>query len=116
TEITVKEGGHDIYLDRAGLYDVYLDKTNGKVWVMEAGYKPGEEIARLDGNQWMAEVDDMQVIFDFGVTEEGMLCIALPTMDGTGFGLYMTVSMRSKLKTSSPASFFLWDMIGSMMK
>ena len=90
TEITVKEGGHDIYLDRAGLYDVYLDKTNGKVWVMEAGYKPGEEIARLDGNQWMAEVDDMQVIFDFGVTEEDMLCIALPTMDGTGFGLYMT--------------------------
>ena len=90
TEITVKEGGHDIYLDRAGLYDVYLDKTNGKVWVMEAGYKPGEEIARLDGNQWMAEVDDMQVIFDLGVTEEGMLCIALPTMDGTGFGLYMT--------------------------
>lgn len=43
----------------------------------------------LDGKQWIAEMDGMQVLFDFGLAEEGMLAIALPTMDGTGFGLHM---------------------------
>lgn len=43
----------------------------------------------LDGKQWVAEMDGMQVLFDFGLAEEGMLAIALPTMDGTGFGLHM---------------------------
>ena len=43
----------------------------------------------IDGKQWMAEMDGMPVLFDFGLTEEGMLVIALPTMDETGFGLYM---------------------------
>lgn len=43
----------------------------------------------LDGKQWMAEMDGMQVLFDFGIAEEGMLAVALPTMDGSGFGLYM---------------------------
>ena len=43
----------------------------------------------LDGKQWMAEVDGMQVLFDFGLAEEGMLSVGMPSMDGTGFGLYM---------------------------
>ena len=46
--------------------------------------------ASIDGKQWLAEVEGMQVLFDLGVYEEGALVVALPTMDGTGFGLYMT--------------------------
>ena len=42
TEIPVVSGGSDIFVDGAGKYDVYFDKTNGKLWVMAAGYKPGE--------------------------------------------------------------------------
>ena len=96
TEITLKEGGDNIPVKAAeGNYDVYFDKANAKVWVMEPGLKPGETPAEpepeytLDGKQWMAEVDGMQVLFDFGLTEESLLAIGLPTMDGTGFGLYM---------------------------
>jgi hypothetical protein len=37
----------------------------------------------------MAEVEGMQVLFDFGLAEEGMLVVGMPSMDGTGFGLYM---------------------------
>ncbi len=46
--------------------------------------------ASIDGKQWLAEVDGRQVLFDLGVYEEGALVVALPTMDGTGFGLFMT--------------------------
>lgn len=118
TEITVKEGGHDIYLDRAGLYDVYLDKTNGKVWVMEAGYKPGEEIARLNGNQWIGEFDDMPVLFDLGIAQDGMLSVALPTMDETGFALHMIgfYEIEAADKASGVILFMQydweWDEIG----
>ena len=89
-EIAVVAGGSDIYLDRSGVYDVYFDETNGKVWVMDEGYAPGEEKAELDGYQWMAKYEDLEVLFDFGLTEEGMLSIAMPLMDGTGYGLHMT--------------------------
>ena len=89
-EIAVVAGGSDIYLDRSGVYDVYFDETNGKVWVMDEGYAPGEEKAELDGYQWMAEYEGLEVLFDFGLTEEGMLSIAVPLMDGTGYGLHMT--------------------------
>lgn len=90
-EIAVVAGGSsDIYLDRSGVYDVYFDETNGKVWVMDEGYAPGEEKAELDGYQWMAEYEGSEVLFDFGLTEEGMLSIAMPLMDGTGYGLHMT--------------------------
>lgn len=41
-EIPVVSGGADIFVDGAGTYDVYFDITNGKVWVMAAGLKPGE--------------------------------------------------------------------------
>ena len=43
----------------------------------------------LDGKQWITEVDGMQVLFDFGITQEEMMCVAFPLMDGSGFGLYM---------------------------
>ena len=54
----------------------------------EAPAQPEPEYT-LDGKQWMAEVDGMQVLFDFGLAEEGMLSVGMPSMDGTGFGLYM---------------------------
>ena len=98
-EITVQVGGENIALDAAeGNYDVYFDKANLKVWVMTPGYKPGEEVPggdqpvpeyTLDGKQWITEVDGMQVLFDFGITQEEMMCVAFPLMDGSGFGLYM---------------------------
>ena len=50
---------------------------------------PAQPEYTLDGKQWMAEMDGMPVLFDFGIAEEGMLVVALPTMDETGFGLYM---------------------------
>ena len=118
TEIAVLKDGEDIYLNKSGVYDVYFDKTNGKVWVMEAGYKPGEEIARLDGYQWMAEANDMQILFDLGVTEEGMVCVALPTMDGTGFGLHMAglYDIEATDKSSGVIYFtqydWEWDELG----
>ena len=96
TEISLQIGGENIALDAAeGNYDVYFDKANKKVWVMEPGLKPGETPAEpepeytLDGKQWITEVDGMQVLFDFGITQEEMMCVAFPMMDGSGFGLYM---------------------------
>ena len=118
TEIAVQKDGEDIYLNKSGVYDVYFDKTNGKVWVMEAGYKPGEEIARLDGYQWMGEFDDMPILFDLGVAEEGMLSIALPTMDESGFALHMVgfYEIEATDKSSGVILFtqydWEWDEIG----
>ena len=118
TEIAVQMDGADIYLNKSGVYDVYFDKTNGKVWVMEAGYKPGEEIARLDGYQWMGEFDDMPILFDLGVAEEGMLSIALPTMDESGFALHMVgfYEIEATDKSSGVILFtqydWEWDEIG----
>ena len=97
TEFTVSIGGENIAVDAPeGTYDVYFDKTNLKVWVMAPGYKPGETPSEpeqpeytLDGKQWMAEMDGMPVLFDFGLAEEGMLTVALPNMEETAFALYM---------------------------
>ncbi len=97
TEIALQMGGDNIMVTGAeGPYDVYFDKANLKVWVMAPGYKPGETPSEpeqpeytLDGKQWMAEMDGMPVLFDFGLTEEGMLTVALPNMEETAFALYM---------------------------
>ena len=43
----------------------------------------------LDGKQWMADMDGMPVLFDFGLAEEGMLTVALPNMEETAFVPYM---------------------------
>lgn len=111
TEIAVQMDGVDIYLDRSGVYDVYFDKTNAKVWVMEAGYKPGEEILSLDGSQWKGEMDGMPVLFDLGVAEEEMLSIALPTMDESGFALHMIgfYEIEATDKSSGVISFTQYD-------
>ncbi len=118
TEIAVLKDGKDIYLNKSGVYDVYFDKTNGKVWVMEAGYKPGEEIARLDGYQWLGEFDDRPVLFDLGIAQEDMLSIALPTMDESGFALHMVgfYEIEAADKSSGVISFtqydWEWDEVG----
>ena len=57
----------------------------------EEGSAPAPEYS-IDGKQWLAEVEGMQVLFDLGVYEDGALVVALPTMDGSAFGLYMTGS------------------------
>ena len=121
TEIAVLKDGKDIYLNKSGVYDVYFDKTNGKVWVMEAGYKPGEEIATLDGHQWIAEVDGVEFLFDFGLTEEGMLTIAKPTMDYSAFSVYMVGFYEIEATDKSIGTIYFtqydweWDEIGEEM-
>jgi hypothetical protein len=98
-EITVQVGGENIALNAPeGNYDVYFDKANLKVWVMEAGFKPGEKEPlipqpepeyTLDGKQWLLHSGDNAVLVDLGLYEEGAMVIALPTMDESGFGCYM---------------------------
>ena len=94
TEVAVKLGGDNIMVaGPEGAYDVYFDKANGKVWVMTAGYKPGETPAQpepeytLDGKQWY--YSNLGVLVDLGLYEEGAMVVAVPLMDGSGFGAYM---------------------------
>ena len=76
-----------------GTYDVYFDKENGKVWVMNPGFKPGETPAEpepeyeLDGKQWYYA--NMGVLVDLGLYEEDVMVVAVPLNDGSGFGAYM---------------------------
>ena len=92
-EITVQESGENIpVIAPEGAYDVYFDKANAKVWVMNAGLKPGEKPEpeyTLDGKQWLLSAMDTYVLIDLGLYEEGAMVIALPSMDGTGFACYM---------------------------
>lgn len=58
----------------------------------EAPAGPGTEPEfeyTLDGKQWVVETEESAVLLDFGLSEEGMLCVAVPSMDGTVFSLYM---------------------------
>ena len=76
-----------------GTYDVYFDKENAKVWVMNPGLKPGETPAEpepeyeLDGKQWYYA--NMGVLVDLGLYEEDVMVVAVPLNDGSGFGAYM---------------------------
>ena len=120
-EITVQNGGENIAVDAPeGNYDVYFDKANSKVWVMEAGYKPGEKEPvipqpepsyTLDHKQWMAEVDGMPMLVDLDLVEEGALVVALPLMDNSGYGLYMsgTYELTATDATSGTISFVQYD-------
>lgn len=97
-----------------GTYDVYFDKANSKVWVMNAGLKPGETptpLYRLDHKQWMAEVDGLPMLIDFDLVEEGSLVVALPLMDNSGYGLYMsgTYEVTATDATSGTISFVQYD-------
>lgn len=93
TEIALAAGGDNIVVDAPeGTYDVYFDKANAKVWVMNAGLKPGETPApeyTLDGKQWLLQADGTTILVDLGLYEEGAMVIALPTMDESGFACYM---------------------------
>lgn len=69
-----------------GIYDVYFDLENSKVWVMEAGKKPGEAPAQpetkalIDGKQWQFTWQTMGGItslFDLGVTAPGWWVLAV---------------------------------------
>ena len=86
-------GGNIVVLAPEGTYDVYFDKENGKVWVMEPGLKPGETPAQpepeyeLEGKQWYYSAQG--VLVDLGLYEEGAMVIAVPLNDGSGFGAYM---------------------------
>ena len=88
-EIPVQAGGENIIVKGAeGSYDVYFDKTNLKVWVMEAGAKPGEKEPLvpapadydIDGKQWVFTWEAMQeaaALFDLGVTSPGGFYFAI---------------------------------------
>ena len=99
-EIPVQAGGENIIVKGAeGNYDVYFDKANLKVWVMEAGFKPGEKEPvvpqpepeyTIDHKQWIAEFDGMPILIDLDLVEEGAIVIALPLMSGDGFGMFMS--------------------------
>lgn len=84
--VTVAVEENVAYEERTATVTVTAGELKKTVTVTQAA---AVEPASLDGYQWLAEVDGMQVLFDFGLTEEGMLTIALPTMDESGFGLYM---------------------------
>ena len=93
-EIPVAENGNNVAVAApSGAYDVYFDKDNGKVWVMNPGLKPGETPAEpepeyeLDGKQWYYA--NMGVLVDLGLYEEGAMVVAVPLNDGSGFGAYM---------------------------
>ena len=90
-EITVQIGGENIAVDApVGNYDVYFDKANLKVWVMESGYKPGEKDplvpetpapadVDIDGKQWLFTWQTMggaSCVIDLGVTEPGVAILA----------------------------------------
>ena len=84
-EIPVAENGNNVAVAApSGAYDVYFDKDNGKVWVMEPGLKPGETPAApadvdIDGKQWVftwSAMGGASCVIDLGVTEPGVAVLA----------------------------------------
>jgi len=65
----------------------------------------------LDGKQWAAEMEDRSVLFDFGLAEEGMLTIALPSMDGTEYFVHMVgfYEIAPVSETSGVVTFYQYD-------
>ena len=116
-EVAVKLGGDNIMVaGTEGAYDVYFDKANAKVWVMAPGYKPGETPEpepeyELDGKQWLLSASGMYVLVDLGLYEEGAMVIAIPLMDGSGFGAYMygTYEIEKANNTSGKIVFTQYD-------
>ena len=54
------------------------------------GTEPEPTEYTLDGKQWLADVEGLETLFDFGYTDEEMLSVARPSMDGSAYMLYMT--------------------------
>ena len=108
-EIPVQAGGENIIVKGAeGSYDVYFDKTNLKVWVMEAGAKPGEKEPLvpapadydIDGKQWLFTwelVYGASSVIDLGVTQPGVAIIAydMGAIDPTLAGIIYPYIMSS---------------------
>jgi len=108
-EIPVKAGGENIIVKGAeGSYDVYFDKTNLKVWVMEAGAKPGEKEPLapapadydIDGKQWLFTWEVLygaSSVIDLGVTQPGVAIIAydMGAIDPTLAGIIYPYIMSS---------------------
>lgn len=106
-EIPVQAGGENIIVKGAeGSYDVYFDKTNLKVWVMEAGFKPGEKEPvvpapadyDIDGKQWTFAWQGMggaSCVIDLGVTEPGVAILAydMGMLDPSYAGIYYPYMM-----------------------
>ena len=117
TEIAVSTSGGNIELPVAeGTYDVYFDKENEKVWVMQPGLKPGETPEpepeyELDGKQWLLSASGMYVLVDLGLYEEDAMVIAIPLNDGSGFGAYMygTYEIEKTNNTSGKIVFTQYD-------
>lgn len=65
----------------------------------------------LEGKQWAAEMDGISVLFDFGLAEEGMLTIALPSMDGTEYFVHMVgfYEIAPVSETSGVVTFYQYD-------
>ena len=65
----------------------------------------------LEGKQWAAEMDGIPVLFDFGLAEEGMLTIALPSMDGTEYYVHMVgfYEIAPVSETSGVVTFYQYD-------
>ena len=116
-EVAVKLGGDNIMVaGTEGAYDVYFDKENEKVWVMQPGLKPGETPEpepeyELDGKQWLLSASGMYVLIDLGLYEEDAMVIAMPLMDGSGFGAYMygTYEIEKANNTSGKIVFTQYD-------
>jgi len=106
-EITVQNGGENIAVDAPeGSYDVYFDKANLKVWVMEAGFKPGEKEPLvpstgdfdIDGKQWTfiwQTLYGASCVIDLGVTEPGVAILAydMGVLDPSYAGIYYPYMM-----------------------
>ena len=116
-EVAVKLGGDNIMVaGTEGAYDVYFDKENEKVWVMQPGLKPGETPEpepeyELDGKQWLLSASGMYVLVDLGLYEEDAMVIAIPLNDGSGFGAYMygTYEIEKANNTSGKIVFTQYD-------
>ena len=72
-EIPVAENGNNVAVAApSGAYDVYFDKENGKVWVMEPGLKPGETPAQPEPEPTPdPELPDATKVVEFNMSETG---------------------------------------------
>ncbi len=87
-EMNIKEG------DKITIVGVHAS-YNGSAQVGSAFFVAREEGSAepaevtLDGKQWLADMGGMKLLVDLGASEEGMMMVAMPAEDGSGYGLYM---------------------------
>jgi len=112
-QVSVTAGDNETEQERTATITVTAGTLTKTVTVSQAAAQKEEPVvsSELDGNQWIADYEGRKVLFDFGITEEGMLSIALPTMDETGFGLFMAglYEIESKDETSGTIYFTQYD-------